>query len=82
MCEKLNLKETDKILDIGTGSGYEAAILAEICQKVVTIERIKNLAETARDRLKGLGYTNIKVIHGDGAKVRCQNILCILFQIR
>ncbi len=68
MCQILELKKTDIVLDIGTGSGYEAAILAEICKKVVTVERVAPLAEKARETLKKLGYKNVEVITGDGSK--------------
>ncbi len=66
MTSLLNLKGEEKILEIGTGSGYQAAILGEIVEEVYTIEIIKPLAESAEKRLKQLGYTNIKVKHGDG----------------
>ncbi len=55
-----------RALDIGTGSGYHAAVLAEICKEVYSIEIIKPLAEEAEKRLQSLGYTNITVRHGDG----------------
>jgi protein-L-isoaspartate(D-aspartate) O-methyltransferase len=55
-----------RALDIGTGSGYQAAVLAEICKEVYSIEIVKPLAEEAAKRLKGLGYKNITVRHGDG----------------
>ncbi len=66
MTELLDLKGADKVLEIGTGSGYQAAILAELAHEVYTIEIITLLAETARDRLEQLGYNNIKVKAGDG----------------
>ena len=68
MTDLLNLNKTDKVLEIGTGSGYQAAILAELAEEVYTIEIIKKLAETAKSRLKKLGYNNIFVRHGDGFK--------------
>lgn len=68
MCQVLNLNEDSKVLDIGTGSGYQAAILSEICKHVVTIERIEELAKNARVRLAKLGYDNVEVVHGDGSK--------------
>lgn len=67
MTELLELKSTDKVLEVGTGSGYQTAILAELAQYVVSVERIKELADTAEKRLKNLGYTNVKVICGDGS---------------
>ncbi len=68
MTELLELNKTDKVLEIGTGSGYQTAILAEIAEYVVSIERIKQLADDAENRLKNLGYTNIKIICGDGSR--------------
>jgi protein-L-isoaspartate(D-aspartate) O-methyltransferase len=53
-------------LDVGTGSGYQAAVLAEICKEVYSIEIVKPLAQQAGERLKELGYKNLEVRHGDG----------------
>lgn len=66
MNEALNLKLDDKVLEIGTGSGYQAAILAEVAKEVCTIEIIKTLADRATDTLNRLGYQNIKVRCADG----------------
>src|SRR4030066_2420403 len=66
MTEALMLKPTDKVLEIGTGSGYQAAVLAEIVKEVCTIEIRKGLAEKAEKRLKELGYRNGRVKYGDG----------------
>lgn len=68
MTQILELKETDKVLEIGTGSGYQAAILAEVVTKgqVYTIDIVKSLAETAKKLLFELGYKNITVKHGNG----------------
>ncbi len=66
MTESLQLKSGDRVLEIGTGSGYQAAILAKIVDSVYTIEIIKDLATTAKDRLKKLGYSNVVVKWGDG----------------
>lgn len=66
MTEILDLKPEDKVLEIGTGSGYQAAILAEIAKEVYTIEILPKLAERAEKLLKDLGYKNIKVKCGDG----------------
>ncbi len=66
MTEALLLKGTERVLEIGTGSGYQAAILAELALEVISIERRPELAETARAMLAALGYTNIRVIVGDG----------------
>jgi len=68
MTELLGLKGDEKVLEIGTGSGYQAAILAEIVKEVYTIEILKPLADTARQRLQKLGYKNIQVKCGDGYK--------------
>jgi protein-L-isoaspartate(D-aspartate) O-methyltransferase len=57
---------SSRALDIGTGSGYQAAVLAELCKQVYSIEIVESLAEQATDRLKRLGYENITVRHGDG----------------
>ena len=66
MTEKLALDGTEKVLEIGTGSGYQAAVLGEIGVEVRTIEIIKKLAVSARKRLSELGYANVKVRYGDG----------------
>ena len=60
------LSSTDKVLEVGTGSGYQAAVLGEIVQEVYTIEIIKTLARESSELLNKLGYENIKVKHGDG----------------
>jgi len=61
MVQALGLRGDEKVLELGTGSGYEAAILAELAQKVVTVEYIRELAESARKVLDKLGYSNIEV---------------------
>ncbi len=61
MTQVLTLTSTDKVLEVGTGSGYQAAILAELAAKVITVERISQLADSARALLHSLGYTNIEV---------------------
>ena len=66
MTEALKLKPTDRVLEIGTGSGYQAAILAEICDSVYTVDIFKQLADRAGQTLDKLGYHNIMVRHGDG----------------
>jgi protein-L-isoaspartate(D-aspartate) O-methyltransferase len=66
MTESLTLKPADRVLEIGTGSGYQAAVLAEIGKEVYTIEIRKSLADMATKRLKGLGYKNVKVKYADG----------------
>lgn len=66
MTESLRLRENEKVLEIGTGSGYQAAILAEITRKVYTVEIIKELADKAKERLRSLGYTYVMVKWDDG----------------
>ncbi|TVQ42390.1 MAG: protein-L-isoaspartate(D-aspartate) O-methyltransferase [Saprospirales bacterium] len=66
--ELLNLKPGDKVLEIGTGSGYQAAVLAELGAEVYTIERFKQLMETAAENLRNTGYTQVKLFYGDGWK--------------
>ncbi|HNT89873.1 MAG TPA: protein-L-isoaspartate(D-aspartate) O-methyltransferase [Candidatus Hydrogenedentes bacterium] len=66
MTELLDLRPEDCVLEIGTGSGYQTAILASLAREVVSIERQPELAEDAADRLHGLGYTNVLVHCGDG----------------
>lgn len=66
MVSALDLSAGDRVLEIGTGSGYAAAVLREIVDEVFTIERLKILADLARIRLMNLGYDNIHVLHGDG----------------
>lgn len=67
MLQALSLKKDDKVLEIGTGSGYAAALLAEITKEVYTIERIEKLAVKAKTVLKNLDYKNVKVKIGDGS---------------
>ena len=66
MTEQLEVEPQHRVLEIGTGSGYQAAILSRLAREVVSIERYRTLAETARDRLKTLGYANVTVLVGDG----------------
>lgn len=66
MTEALDLESDDKVLEVGTGSGYQAAVLAEIVEQVYTIEIIGALATQAAERLAALGYDNVEVMHGDG----------------
>ena len=68
MTELLELSGDEKVLEIGTGSGYQAAVLSELAREVFTIERIPELADEARVRLAGLGYNNVIVLTGDGSK--------------
>jgi protein-L-isoaspartate(D-aspartate) O-methyltransferase len=66
MTEMLELKGNEKVLEIGTGSGYQTAILAELAREVFTIERIETLAKNAEEKLLSLGYNNIHVKADDG----------------
>jgi protein-L-isoaspartate(D-aspartate) O-methyltransferase len=66
MTEFLGLKGTERVLEIGTGSGYQAAVLAELCQKVYTVERIKTIADKARATLDRLGYKSVAIKIYDG----------------
>ncbi len=66
MSKELELKPEDKVLEIGTGSGYQAAVLAELAKEVYSIEIVEPLAREARERLERLGYTNVRVRVGDG----------------
>ncbi len=68
MTEALELGPHHRVLEIGTGSGYQAAILGRLAWEVVTIERSRTLGETARARLAALGLSNVTVIVGDGTK--------------
>jgi protein-L-isoaspartate(D-aspartate) O-methyltransferase len=66
MTEQLGVQRSHRVLEIGTGSGYQAAILSKLCREVVSIERYRTLADNARKRLAKLGYNNVEVILGDG----------------
>src|SRR5208282_4033850 len=68
MLEALELKSSDRILEIGTGSGYVTALLAELTAEVFSVERHAVLADQARELLAGMGYRNVKVIVGDGTR--------------
>jgi protein-L-isoaspartate(D-aspartate) O-methyltransferase len=67
MAEAAEIKAADKVLDVGTGSGYAAAVLARLADRVCSIERLEPLAERARGTLAALGVTNVEVISGDGS---------------
>jgi protein-L-isoaspartate(D-aspartate) O-methyltransferase len=69
MTEQLQLQKHHRVLEIGTGSGYQAAILSRLCRQVLTIERYRTLADSARARLKKLGCDNVEVMLGDGFDV-------------
>ena len=68
MTEKLQLAGDEKVLEIGTGSGFQAAILAQIAKEVVTVERIRVLYERSENLLDKLGYENVTCIFGDGTQ--------------
>lgn len=68
MTDMLRLSSDSHVLEIGTGCGYQAAVLAEIAEWVVILERVEPLAKGARERLAGLGYANISVFHADGSR--------------
>jgi protein-L-isoaspartate(D-aspartate) O-methyltransferase len=67
MVQALEMRGGETVLEIGTGSGYGAAVLAQIAGRVMTIERFADLAADARARLAGLGYANVEVLLGDGS---------------
>jgi len=66
MTEQLGLRPHHRVLEVGTGSGYQAAVLSRLAREVVSVERYRTLAEQARERLKALGYDNVEVVIGDG----------------
>jgi len=66
MTEQLAVAPTHRVLEVGTGSGYQAAVLSRLAREVVTIERYRTLADIARERLQSLGFDNVTVLHGDG----------------
>ncbi len=66
MTELLDVRPEHRVLEIGTGSGYQAAILSRLAREVISVERYKTLAESAAKRLDKLGYRNVKVVSGDG----------------
>jgi protein-L-isoaspartate(D-aspartate) O-methyltransferase len=66
ICVALDLDGDERVLDVGTGSGYQAAVLAELAAEVVTIERVAPLAERARETLAAAGYERVEVHVGDG----------------
>jgi protein-L-isoaspartate(D-aspartate) O-methyltransferase len=68
MTQELALKGDENVLEIGTGSGYQAAILAELCTKVYSVEHIKNLSERAEKVIRELGYSNVEFVVGDGTQ--------------
>ncbi|MEA5028124.1 MAG: protein-L-isoaspartate(D-aspartate) O-methyltransferase [Sphaerochaeta associata] len=67
MTQQLDLKKNQKVLEIGTGSGYQSAFLAEFCAELYTVELLAELQKQAKERLRGLGYHNIHYKVGDGS---------------
>jgi protein-L-isoaspartate(D-aspartate) O-methyltransferase len=68
MLEALEIAPDHRVLEVGTGTGYQAALLAELAREVVTIERHAALADKARQNLERLGYSNVTIVHGDGTQ--------------
>jgi protein-L-isoaspartate(D-aspartate) O-methyltransferase len=68
ICQALHLQGDEKILEIGTGSGYSAAVLAQLANRVISLERVPELGATAWERLEELGVDNVEVIVGDGSR--------------
>jgi len=66
MTEQLEMESHHRVLEVGTGSGYQAAVLSHLAREVVSVERYRTLAEAARERLKALGYENVDIVVGDG----------------
>jgi protein-L-isoaspartate(D-aspartate) O-methyltransferase len=66
MTEQLLLQPQHRVLEIGTGSGYQAAVLSRLCGEVISVERYRMLADAARQRLSRLGYGNVSILLGDG----------------
>jgi len=66
MTEQLHVRPHHRVLEVGTGSGYQAAILSRLAREVVSIERYRTLADEAREKLRALGYDNVEVVVGDG----------------
>jgi protein-L-isoaspartate(D-aspartate) O-methyltransferase len=66
MTEQLGVKPHHRVLEVGTGSGYQAAVLSRLAREVVSVERYRTLADAAREKLAADGYGNVEVIAGDG----------------
>jgi protein-L-isoaspartate(D-aspartate) O-methyltransferase len=66
MTEQLEVEPQHHVLEVGTGSGYQAAVLSRLARDVISVERYRTLADTARERLKTLGFANVTIIAGDG----------------
>ena len=68
MIEAARIRAGDRVLEVGAGSGYAAAVISRIAERVVGIERQHELVEVARERLQRLGYDNVEIVEGDGSK--------------
>lgn len=68
MLQELKIAPEDRVLEVGTGTGYQAALLGELAHEVYTIERVSALFEKAKENLETLGYSNIEVVYGDGTR--------------
>lgn len=68
MTDRLNVTDRTKVLEVGTGSGYQAAVLSHVCRRVYTIERFRTLAKQAEERFQEIGRRNITTMIGDGTK--------------
>ena len=68
MIQAAGIKAADKVLEVGSGSGYAAAVISRIASRVIGIERQHDLVEVSRERLKRLGFDNIEIVEGDGTK--------------
>jgi protein-L-isoaspartate(D-aspartate) O-methyltransferase len=68
ICQALRLRGDERVLEIGTGSGYSAAVLGRLAEHVVSLERVPELAESSRERLGELGVDNVEVVLGDGSR--------------
>jgi protein-L-isoaspartate(D-aspartate) O-methyltransferase len=68
MIEAARIGPGDRVLEVGAGSGYAAAVISRIARKVIAIERQRELVEVARDRLRRLGYDDVEIVEGDGTK--------------
>jgi protein-L-isoaspartate(D-aspartate) O-methyltransferase len=66
MTEQLVVRSHHRVLEVGTGSGYQAAVLSRLAREVVSVERYRTLADAARERLQSLGYNNVAIVAGDG----------------
>jgi len=66
MIEAAEIQRGDRVLEVGAGSGYAAALISRIADQVIAIERQPELVTSARERLKRLGYFNVEILHGDG----------------